>query len=102
MEFAEKVCAKLWMSVEKKKRIPARRTLRTRRRVRRIEKRSRRENLIAHGMRTKLFERDAKKMERVRNYNPSHKSELRKYHDSSGAKALSFLGVFGTAEAVPS
>ena len=46
-----------------------------------------RENLIAHGLRTKLFERDAKKIERIRNYNPFHKSELRKYQDSSGAKA---------------
>ena len=34
--------------------------------------------------------------------NPSHKSEPRKNHDTSGAKAHSFSDVFGTAEAVPS
>ena len=37
-----------------------------------------------------------------KNYKPSHKADLRKYHDSSGAKAPRFRVVFGTAEAVPS
>jgi len=38
-------------------------------------------------MLTKLFERDAKEIERIRNSSPTRKSELRKYQDSSGAKA---------------
>jgi hypothetical protein len=60
------------------------------------------ENLIAHGMPTKLFERDAKEIERIRNSSPSHKSELRKYQDSSGAKAPLSEAFSARLKAVPS